>query len=50
MKTESYKKGGTIKQISNVTEQAYLDQQKAINKAINDLNNNIIKLFIKMMS
>ena len=32
------------------SEQAFLDQQKAINKAVNDLNNNIIKLFIKMMS
>lgn len=33
-----------------VSEQHYLDQQKAINKAINDLNNNIIKLFMQMMS
>lgn len=44
------KKGGTIQRFRNVGEQAYLDQQKAINKAVNDLNNNIIKLFIKMMS
>lgn len=49
-KTEYKKKGGTIKQTRSVNEQAYLDQQKAINKAVNDLNNNIIKLFIKMMS
>lgn len=49
-KTVSNKKGGTIKQTRSVNEQAYLDQQKAINKAVNDLNNNIIKLFIKMMS
>lgn len=48
--TEIIKKGGTIQRFRNVDEQAYLDQQKAINKAVNDLNNNIIKLFLKMMS
>ena len=36
--------------IRETNEQAFLDQQKAINKAVNDLNNNIIRLFIKMMS
>lgn len=44
------KKGGRIQRFRNVGEQHYLDQQKAINKAVNDLNNNIIKLFTKMMS
>lgn len=44
------KQGGTIPRFRDTSEQAFLDQQKAINKAINDLNNNIIKLFIKMMS
>ena len=44
------KKGGKVQRFRDVDEQAYLDQQKAINKAINDLNNNIIKLFLKMMS
>lgn len=48
--TSIFKKGGTITRYRDVGEQAYLDQQKAINKAVNDLNNNIIKLFIKMMS
>lgn len=46
----TYKKGGTVQRFRNVDEQAFLDQQKAINKAVNDLNNNIIKLFLKMMS
>ena len=45
-----HKKGGKIQRFRDVDEQAFLDQQKAINKAVNDLNNNIIKLFIKMMS
>lgn len=44
------KKGGNIKRYRDVDEQHYLDQQKATNKAINDLNNNIVKLFLKMMS
>lgn len=44
------KKGGTISRYRDVGEQAFLDQHKAINKAVNDLNNNIIKLFLKMMS
>lgn len=44
------KQGGTMPRFRNTSEQAFLDQQKAINKAVNDLNNNIIKLFIKMMS
>lgn len=48
--SEIHKKGGTIQRFRKVDEQAYLDQQKAINKAVNDLNNNIIKLFLKMMS
>ena len=48
--SQIFKKGGTVQRFRNVDEQHYLDQQKAINKAINDLNNNIIKLFIKMMS
>nr|DAE33149.1 MAG TPA: hypothetical protein [virus sp. ctrcb4] len=45
-----YKRGGTIQRFRETNEQAFLDQQKAINKAVNDLNNNIIRLFIKMMS
>lgn len=49
-KSEVFKRGGTVQRFRNVDEQAFLDQQKAINKAVNDLNNNIIKLFIKMMS
>lgn len=44
------KSGGTIPRFRSTNEQAFLDQQKAINKAIGDLNNNIIKLFIKMTS
>lgn len=47
---QSLKKGGRVQRFRDVDEQAFLDQQKAINKAVNDLNNNIIKLFIKMMS
>lgn len=50
LRTVSNKRGGTIKRYRDVDEQHYLDQQKAINKAVNDLNNNIIKLFSKMMS
>lgn len=46
----TFKSGGTIKRHRDVGEQHYLDQQKAINKAVNNLNNNIIKLFLKMMS
>lgn len=44
------KDGGKMYRYREVSEQHYLDQQKAINKAINDLNNNIIKLFMQMMS
>lgn len=44
------KDGGKVYRYREVSEQHYLDQQKAINKAINDLNNNIIKLFMQMMS
>lgn len=44
------KKGGRLQRFRNIDEQLFLDQQKAANKAINDLNNNIIKLFTKMMS
>lgn len=50
LNTQMIKRGGTIKRYRDVDEQHYLDQQKAINKAVNDLNNNIIKLFSKMMS
>lgn len=49
-KTRVNKKGGKVQRYRDVDEQAFLDQQKAINKAVNDLNNNIIKLFLKMMS
>ena len=44
----SYKSGGRY--LRKTDEQQYLDQQKAINKAVGELNNNIIKLFLKMMS
>lgn len=46
--TTLYKSGG--KYLRKTDEQQYLDQQKAINKAVGELNNNIIKLFLKMMS
>lgn len=46
--TFSYKSGGRY--LRKTDEQQYLDQQKAINKAVGELNNNIIKLFLKMMS
>lgn len=45
----SYIKSGG-KYLRKTDEQQYLDQQKAINKAVGELNNNIIKLFLKMMS
>ena len=48
----NYKYSGDIatKRSKYGIEQQYLDQQKAINKAVGELNNNIIKLFLKMMS
>lgn len=49
-KIPEMKSGGAIKKNLSFSEQSYLDQQKAVNKAVNDLNNNIIKLFLKMMS
>lgn len=49
--TASRKRGGTIsKRYRDVDEQRYLDQNKAIDKAINDLNKDIVKLFMKMIS
>lgn len=50
-RTSFHKTGGKINnRIRPTHEQHYLDQQKAINSAIKDLNNNIVRLFLKMMS
>ena len=50
--TYRFKSGGKVsgRNVRPVNDQHYLDQNKDINKAIRDLNNNIIRLFIKMMS
>lgn len=42
------KRGGTL--YLDVGERSFLNQQRDFNKAINNLNNSIIKLFLKMMS
>lgn len=46
----SSKKGGTISRHRDAGEQQWLDQNKAINKAVSNLNRDVIKLFMKMIS
>lgn len=43
----TYAKNGT--KMRSVSDEYFLEQQKAVNKAVENLNNNIMKLFLKMM-